>query len=248
MSKYPSFDVLLARVADQQGIRLHDLSEKVAASGTDFESVLRGAAPGPLFLKRLAPALDLHAADLFAIAQVALPAELAPLNMSVGQLIPRLVECALLLTPELRERLRHYVRSLPQLDRPQSREALRVDEQYMPGPGAVLMRMLANRSLDWTSSAKVLSRLGGVHLAASSIGALGYGRKELTPDLLSPFASVLGIRTSILAVVLAVELPDSVVESAPSVGVPELIWDVRRLDGDQVRQVIEEAECLESEA
>jgi len=109
------------------------------------------------------------------------------------------------------------------------------------------MRMLANRCLNWTSSAKVLSRLGGVHLAASSIGALGHGRKELTPDLLPPFASVLGIRIDILAVLLAVELPDSVVALAPSVDVPELIWDVRRLVGDQVRRVVEEAEHLIAE-
>jgi transcriptional regulator with XRE-family HTH domain len=248
MNEYPAFSVLLGRVVDQQALGLHELCERSGLSETELSSVLRGAVPGSPFLKKLAPALGLHAADLFAIAQVALPAELAPSDMAVGQLIPRLVECALLLTPERRARLRHYARSLPQLGRLQAGDDSRVHEQYLPGRGAVLMRMLANRSLNWTSSAKVLSRLGGVHLAASSIGALGHGRKELTPDLLPSFASVLGIRTDILAVLLAVELPGSVVPPALSVDVPELIWDVRRLVGDQVRRVIEEAEQLMAEA
>lgn len=248
MNKYPSFGVLLGRVADRQGLGLDDLSEQLGLLAMELKSVLCGAVPGSLFLKRLAPVLDLHAADLFAIAQVAMPDELAPLDMAVGQFIPRLVECALLLTPERRERLRQYARSLPQFSRPQSSEAPRVHKQYVPGPGAVLMRMLANRTLNWTSSAKVLSRLGGVHLAASSIGALGRGRKELTPDLMAPFSSVLGIRTDILAILLSVELPDSTVPLTPQVDVSELIWDVRRLVGDQVRRIIEEAEYLISEA
>ena len=157
MNEYPAFGVLLGRVAERQGLGLPELSERAGLSERELKSVLDGAVPGSLFLERLAPALDLHAADLFAVAQVTLPAE------SAG---------------------RH--------------------EQYAPGPGAVLMRMLAHRGLNWTSSAKALSRLGGVHLAASSIGALGHGRKELTADLVPPFASVLGIRADVLAVLLAV--------------------------------------------
>ena len=116
-------------------------------------------------------------------------------------------------------------------------------EQYDPGAGAVLMGLLANRNLNWSSTAKVLSLLGGVHLAASTIGALGHGRKDMTPDLLPAFALVLGMRIDDLAAFFTVEPSDSgAVSTLATADIADLIWDVRGLTRDQVQQVVSKAE------
>jgi hypothetical protein len=51
--------------------------------------VLDGEAPSPSFLLRLSPVLDLHVVDLFAIAQLGHPAELAPLDPSIRRALVR---------------------------------------------------------------------------------------------------------------------------------------------------------------
>jgi hypothetical protein len=107
------------------------------------------------------------------------------------------------------------------------------------------MRLLANRNLNWSSTAKVLSLLGGVHLSAATIGALGHGRKDLTPDLLPAFALVLGMRIDDLAALFTVEPPDSgAVSTVATADIADLIWDVRGLTHDQVQQVVRMAESL----
>jgi hypothetical protein len=62
------------------------------------------------------------------------------------------------LLPEHRRRLLQLVRSLPQENRTQPVAALTVYEQYPPGFGALLVRMLGTRNLGWTGSAKAIAR------------------------------------------------------------------------------------------
>lgn len=109
----------------------------------------------------------------------------------------------------------------------------------------ILMHMLSNRNLNWSSSARVLSWLTGVHLAASTIGAIGHGRKDFTADLLPAFAAVLGIDVDDLAILSMIAAPSVTPLLDPAVtDIAELIWDLRRLTIEQVRQVRDEADIL----
>jgi hypothetical protein len=245
MTRYPDFGVLLRRWSDHQRLDIGGLSLLAGITEPEIQTVLDGMAPSPSLLRRLAPALNLHTADLFVIAGVAVPDDLAPLDSKGGGWIPQLVGHAMRLAPERRGQLRQFVRSLPQHDRTAPTPTPPVYEQYPPSFGAVLVRMLANRNLNWSCSAKTLFHLTSLRLAASTIGAVGHGRKALTPDLLVGFATVLGIPADGLAALTGIELPDGTPsQKTTAVGIAELIWDLRRLTADQVRQVRDKAESM----
>lgn len=82
-------------------------------------------------------------------------------------------------------------------------------------------------------------------LAAAVRPQAGRDRKEVTPDLLAGFAVVLGVPVGDLAVLGGIELPGREVRACP---VPDdmaaLIWELRRLTVDQVRQVINQANSM----
>lgn len=208
-----------------------------------------GVVPSPSLLRRLAPALRLHVADLFVIAGVAVPEELAPLDANARVWVRRLVGRAVYLSPEHRRRLLRLVRSLPQWDRTQPVPPPQKREQYEPGFGAVLVRMLGNRNLDWSGGVWALGLLTRhLYLSAATIGMVGHGRKELTPDLLVGFATVLGIPADDLAAITGIEPAGDISPPNPAAAeVAELIWEVRRLTADQVRQVCDEAESMRQE-
>ncbi|MEV6541858.1 hypothetical protein [Streptomyces sp. NPDC051665] len=201
--------------------------------------------PSQPLLQRLAPALHLHAADLCVIAGVAVPDELAPLDARAGVVLPDLVRDVMGLPPERRRRLRQLVRSLPQESRTQPVPALRVYERFERGPGGVLLRMIGNRNLSWTGTARTFLCLTGRYWAASTYAGVGNGRKELTPDLLVDFATVLGVRAETLSVVTGVDLPDDTPPRNPAAAdAAELLWDIRRLTDNQVRQVGDTARAV----
>lgn len=54
--------------------------------------MIDGALPSGSQLRALAPALGFHAADLFVIADVPLPEDLAPLDRAAGEVIRSLVK------------------------------------------------------------------------------------------------------------------------------------------------------------
>lgn len=245
MAGCPSFSILLARLSHHRRLDVGALSRAAGLSEPALQAVFGGVAPSPSLLRRLAPALDLHAADLFVIAGVAVLDELAPLDAKAKEWIPQLVGHAKCLPTEHRRRLRQFVGTLPQQDRTQPIPPLPVYEQYQPNLGALLVGMLGNRNLNWTATAKTLLQLTGLYLAASTIGAVGHGRRELTPDLLAGFATVLGFGADDLAAMTGIELPDGTPAHNPAAAdVAELIWDIRRLTADQVRQVHDQAKSM----
>jgi hypothetical protein len=198
-----------------------------------------------LLLRQLASTVDLHAADLLAIAGLPVPDDLAPLDAAAGKLVDLLVGHAIRLPAPHRHQLRQAARSLPQEKRTQPVPPLPLREQYPPGPGGMILRMLRNRNLDWMGSAKCLARLTPHYLAASTIGLVGHSRRELTPDLLVSFATLLAVPADDLAAITGVELAKDTPSSGPAVSdAAELIWDVRRLTAGQVRQILDEAESM----
>ena len=108
--------------------------------------------------------------------------------------------------------------------------------------------MLANRNLDWTSSARVLYLLSGLYVSASTIGGVGHGRVEPARDLLADFAVVPGIQVDDLAAMAGPVVEVNVrlgerIQRQHSAGpdMAELITEIRRLGFDQIRQVGVEA-------
>ncbi|MFI5881307.1 hypothetical protein [Streptomyces sp. NPDC051554] len=138
------------------------------------------------------------------------------------------------LSPERRRRLRQLVRSLPQEGRTEPVPALRVYERFERGPGGVLLRMIGNRNLSWTGMARTFLCLTGRYWAASTDTGVGNGRKELTPDLLVDFATVLSVPAETLSVVIGVDLPDDTPPRNPAAAdTAELLLDIRRREAVQ---------------
>jgi hypothetical protein len=193
-------------------------------------------------LRRLSSALDLHLADLLVMANVQRPERLAPLDSEAGGLVPTLVQSTAKLPSDYRRRLIELARSLPQCERTKPVPEPEDYERYPSDFGGILVRMLENRNLSWVSSAKALYLLGGSPpMSAHVIGALGQGRREVTPRLLADFAAVLGISVGDLAAVGGMEIREEFPVSPAAADLSMLIWEVRRLTREQVRQLGDEA-------
>jgi hypothetical protein len=188
---------------------------------------------------QLASALDLHLADVLVMAGVQIPEDLAPLDSDAGGLVPGIVQSAIKLSPHSRMRLLDFARSLPQCERERPAPEPKEYEQYPRGFGGILVRMLENRNLKWVSSAKVLYMLGGSPpMSAHVIGALGQGRREVTPRLAADFAAVLGISMTDVAALGGMAIPEEEPTVSPAAAeVAMLIWETRRLTREQVQQL-----------
>jgi hypothetical protein len=234
MTSYPDFGAVLRRLAASRNLDLDRLPAEVPAA--ELQPVLQGNAPAePSLLRRLAPALAVHAADLFAIAQVPVPGDLAPADPAAGREAVDVVRLAKDLSSEHRSRLLRSARSLPRQERVQPVPG---PPPYAPSAGAVLMRMFEVRNLGWTSSAKVLHSLTGLSCSAATMGAIGQGRKKLTPGLAAAFAVTLGIDFDDVAAISGIRPSAEVPRTPMSAELAQLVWELRRLTVDQIRQVV----------
>ncbi|WP_204008695.1 XRE family transcriptional regulator [Virgisporangium aurantiacum] len=233
----------MARLAQHRRLDIGALAQEAQVEEPALQNVLAGSAPEASLLRRIAPALGLHVADVFVLAGLPVPDDLAAWDERAADHMDGLAYDAIRLRAERRQELRSYVRSLADPVMNRCPPALKAHEQYEPNAGGVLVRMLHNRNLTWSASAKILYDVGGVGpLSASTIGVIGHGRKELTSELLIGFAIVLAIPAVDLAVLLRMELPSGAPPVRPSAAdVAELIWDARRLDAGQVARAAEYA-------
>lgn len=231
--------MLLTRLTHQRQLDIAVLARSARVAESELSATLRGAVPSPALLRRLAPALGLHTADLFAIAGLIMPLDLVPTDPAARPWVPNLMWFARELTPEARDRVHQYASALPQLARRPADRLAAVQDRHSSGPGALLMRMTRNRNLDWTRTAKVFLLLTGRYWSPATYGSVAFGLAALPPDLILDFATVLGIAADDLAALTGVSLtgPASAPDPATA-GLAELIWDVRRLTDDQVRAVI----------
>lgn len=109
------------------------------------------------------------------------------------------------------------------------------------------MRLVRNRNLGWTATAKTFFLVTGRYWAASTYGRVGSGTVALTAELLADFCEVLDVPSDDLAAVTGVALPEpdaSPTATAGTAGVAELIWDVRRLTERQLLAVTDLAEAM----
>lgn len=239
------FGALLKRFADHRQLEIGALSRLAGASEPELLSLFHGGAPSPSVLRRLAPALGLHTADLFVIAGVDVPDDLTPVDTSAGWRVPGLVRHAVALPPEKRAALRRFAASLPREEHTQPVPKLPLHEQYPAGPGALLMRMARNRNLDWSAAARTFLVVTGRYWSPATYGGVGHGHTRLTPELLGDFSTVLGVPVGDLAALTGVALPGaSSNPGSAAADVAELIWEVRHLAASQLRQVSDRAESM----
>lgn len=85
-------------------------------------------------------------------------------------------------------------------------------------------------------------------LSASTIGAIGHGRKPLTSDLLAGFASFLDISSRDLSALTGIDLTGNRPPAHPDAAeAAELIWNARRLTAGQLQQVRSRAHAIRHE-
>ncbi|WP_211244080.1 hypothetical protein [Actinospica robiniae] len=230
----------LARVAEHRNLGIGALAELADVPEAEVNAVWNGAAPSPALLRKLAPAVGLHAADLFAIAGLPVPDDLVRLDARASSWIPQLVRSALSLSPRQRELLREFVVALPQEAEVNPVQALKEYEKYPPGLGGVLVRMLHNRNLNWTASAKVLYLVAGTGpLSPATVGGIGRGSVEISPRLLAEFAAVFDVPVGLLASLAAARIAHAALPTPPAaVETARLIWEFRGLTVEQAQQVL----------
>ncbi|MFZ3497257.1 hypothetical protein ACODT5_29205 [Streptomyces sp. 5.8] len=219
------------------------MTDRVAVPGDGIRAVLAGEKPGQVLLRRLGPPLGFHAVDLFVLARREVPDDLAPLDAAAARWTTGTVTDAVRLPAARRSELLRLIRSLPQEER-RSGFAPKLQAPLAGGPGAWVVRMLQYRNLDWTGMAKTLGLVTPTYLSSATYGAIGSGRKELTPGLVTDFAALLGIEPCELALLTGVSLREPPPPSAEAVDAAALVWAVRRLSVGQARHVHELARSL----
>ncbi|MFG2972265.1 hypothetical protein ACGFYY_04560 [Streptomyces sp. NPDC048331] len=224
-SAYPEPDVRLARLAQVVGL---------PATWP----------PTDKLLDELAKRTGLRTHDLLLIADLPVPATAWLFDETAGA-SSSMVSRSLALPPSGRHLLRTRARSMTAPAGTLTPWKPRPYEQYPLGFGSLLLRMLALRNLNWSGAAKVMCLMSGVCKAASTIGAVGRGAKELDAEMLDGFAATLGIRVAVLAGLTDVRPSAEPCEPAPEVvDTALLIWEVRQLTWDQEGALAEYAQVL----
>lgn len=226
---YPNPDELLTRLVQCQGTGLYE---------SELSLIRMGESPTEEFLNRLAEQVGLQSHDLFLVAGLDIPDEALHFDEEASRELPKLVQRALILPAPSRQRLRDFARSLTGMSNVVPPKKKHSFEQYPPGFGSLLVRMLALRNLGWSSAAKVMYLMSGVYLSAATIGAVGRGVKDLDAEILHGFATVLGVPVAVLSSLTDISIMAEVRRnSVETTGIAALLWDVRHLTAEQVRQV-----------
>ncbi|MFJ4091376.1 hypothetical protein ACIPYS_07300 [Kitasatospora sp. NPDC089913] len=246
MSELPSFTVLLQRLLDHRGPESAPAAAR--ADGPASAAVLAGATPDGPLLRDLAPALGLDPADLFEIADVPLPPDLAPGGGMVTTSVVGVLRLCRALPAERRGELLDFVAALP--PSPPSSQGARIEglPARLPRsaqPGNLLMRLVAVRNLGWTGTAKVFRLLTGRSWMADAYGRIATGEQPVTPDLLVDFATVLAWPAPELAALLGVPLSGQPpVPPAEVADTARLLVGLRRLGVAQLREAEDLARAL----
>lgn len=237
----PGFRARLAWLSDHRGLGPQELADRAGSTTDEVLALLAGEALDQGLLRRLAPVLGFHAVDLFVLAGLAIPENMAPLDRAAAKWVASTVTDAVRLPAAGRRELLQSVRSLPQ----QERRSSFAPKPLMPldrGPGAWVIRMLQYRNLNWTGMAKTLAFVTPTYLSAATYGVIGSGRMPLSPRLVIDFAAVLGIDARELAALTGVRLRDVPPPPSPeAVDAAALLWEMRRLSADQACHCSESA-------
>lgn len=220
------FRVLLERLLE------HRRADPAAVAQSAGLSVVDG---GPAALRRLAPVLGFHTADLFVIAGRDVPVDLAPASGTRPWHVGQVMRSAMKLYGERLDRLHGFIRSLPVL---LPAEPLPASDRSPTDPAALVRCLLANRNIR-PHIAQLLRFVGdGPYVSDSTVYRVLNGESALTPRYVTAFAAVLGMQAGDLAALTGIGPP---VESARLYPRRDLLaalaWDARRLTGEQLSRV-----------
>ncbi|WP_327167755.1 hypothetical protein [Streptomyces subrutilus] len=237
MTQDPGFGAALTLLLDQRELHPTELAERAGLGADEVRTVLAGSVPAREQVRRLAAALGFHALDLFVLAGLAVPDDLAPPDHTAHHRVRQIVVDAARLPPTERRSLLRRVRSLPREERRTPFAATRRPPGG-GGPGSRVMLMFRHRNLDPLGLAMSLGLVTPTYLSAVTFHVIGLGRKELTPRLVTDFAALLGLDARELAALTGVPLTREPAPPAPeAVDAAALLWEARRLCAGQAEQV-----------
>ncbi|MFJ9446934.1 hypothetical protein ACIRRH_34505 [Kitasatospora sp. NPDC101235] len=234
------FGALLARLMDHRTLDSAALSTAAGADPAQLRAVLDGRAPTGQLLRVLGPVLGLHAADLFVLAGQPVPDDLTPVTRNPHWSVSHVVYNVMVMPAGNRRLLLDAIRAQPLVQREGRGGVDRPYHRYEPGFGAVLLKLAHSRNLKWACTAKALYAVTGgqIYLSASTIGGVGRGTVEATPELVAGFAGMLGIPAPDLAALGGIRLPDGLPPlHSRAADVATIIWEARRLTTAQLGEV-----------
>ncbi|MGW2398113.1 hypothetical protein ACWCYY_16355 [Kitasatospora sp. NPDC001664] len=249
MAGVAGFGVLLARLLERRSLDALEISATEDVSAEDLRAALDGRPPAESLVRSLGPVLGLHAADLFVMAGQPVPNDLTPVTRNPRWSVSRVLYNTMTMPTENRSVLLDAIRAQPVVSREGRGGVDRPSHRYEPGFGAVLLELTHSRNLTWPCTAKALHAVTGgqVYLAASTIGGVGRGTVEVSPELLVGFAGVLGIPARDLAALGGVRLPEGLPPLHPrAADVAAVIWEGRRLTTAQLDDVLATSQRLAS--
>ncbi|MFD8483632.1 hypothetical protein [Kitasatospora sp. NPDC059673] len=234
------FGALLAHLVGHRALDSATLTAAVGADPAELQDVLDGQPPTGRLLRGLGPVLGLHAADLFLFAGQPVPDDLTPITRNPHWSINAVIYNTMVMPAEKRRPLLDAIRAQPLVRREGRGGVSRPYHRYEPGFGAVLLGLAHNRNLSWLSTAMALYAVtdGRVYLSASTIGGIGRGTVETTPELTAGFAGLLGIPAPDLAALGGIQLPDDLPPpNSLATDLATVIWEARRLTTAQLQDV-----------
>lgn len=239
---HPGLGVPLGRLLGHRGLGAGALAARAGCAEGELRAVLSGQTPREEMLRRLAPALGYHAVDVFVLAGVPVPEDLAPLDAAAHRCVDRLAyDLIMRLSAAERRELLLAARSLPQEDRA-APFAPRWLQPPTGDPGNWIVRMLRYRNLGPMGLASAMALLTPTCLSAPTYQLIGANRMDLTARRVTDFAHVLGIDASELAAVADIVLDEVPPPPSPRIqDTRELFWEARRLTSAQVRLLAEMA-------
>jgi len=194
-----------------------------------------GAQPSSHIVGKLAPALGIHTADLFVIAGLPVPDEIASAWPTSPSDVGSILRIAVRMNDEQRHQLEAIVKSMPV----QPRGGPAPTDNYPDIPGALLLRLLRNRNIR-PHNARILKAVGdGPYVSDSTVAGLGTGRVAITPQYVAAFAHLLGYQPGDLVALTGVGPPVANPKVHPaSVQIAALAWRARRLSNNQLNDLM----------
>jgi hypothetical protein len=242
------FAGMLSRLATRRGLDAVALAQAVGVADTELIAVFDGAQPSGLLLRQLAPVFGLHASDLFLLAEVTVPTDLAPAGRHAGASIASLV-WTLVHLPQAGRRVHELLRTTVRKPITQPSCDLEYDKWFTPGFGAALLRLFGNRNMSVVDAVQVLYLLTGFGpWSAATLAKVGRGHNEVPGDLVAACAIVLDVPPGDLTALAGLQPPTPVGPAnlaAPEAS--ELIWEARSIPGPQMAQLVKQSHVIRHE-
>lgn len=239
---------MLPRLLARRGLEPDGLARATGVPEVELAAVFAGAEPSAGLLRRLAPLLGWHASDLFLVAGLDLPDDLAPAGRYPGEGVISVV-WSLVRIPEIAHRVHGLLLAVRRIDRAEPSHPLEYEKWVLPGFGAVLLRLFGNRNMTALDAVQALYVLTGFGpWSAATLRLVGLGRKEVPPDLVAACAVVLDIPADDLAALAGTAPVEPARRTTRATQeAAALIWEARRIPGDEITEFAKQTHAMRHE-